>query len=229
VNEKPAQSVAPEFVVPAPILPENQPVPPCSAPGLFDVCEATEVTVPETPRFDPEFRAPVVSTDLGSPLDLVAPPPPTPFGEPSAEPQAQQGLPQGRQSPAAGAMSEVDSWLKGAQDLLALDDFTGAIDLLDKVLERDPQNAPAAQKRAEAEKKLVAMLSSKLGDLNALPSVRMKADEIIWLNLDQRAGFVLSMVDGRTSFEDILTVCGMPQLDILRILVQLVSDKVIGS
>jgi tetratricopeptide (TPR) repeat protein len=201
VNEKPAPPIAAEFVVPAPILPTNEPVPPCSAPGLFDVCDPTETTVPATPRFEAELQAPVVFTDLGSPLDLVAPPPP----------------------------SEVDAWLKGAQDLLALDDFTGAIDLLDKILARDPQHAQAALNRAEAEKKLVAMLSSKLGDLNALPTVRMKADEIIWLNLDQRAGFVLSLVDGRTSFEDILTVCGMPLLDGLRILVQLIQEKVIGS
>ena len=57
--------------------------------------------------------------------------------------------------------------------------------------------------------------------------VLMAQDDIIWLNLDNRAGFVLSLVDGELSLDEILSVCSLPQLDALRILVQLLQEKVI--
>jgi hypothetical protein len=55
----------------------------------------------------------------------------------------------------------------------------------------------------------------------------MAQDEVIWLNLDHRAGFVLSLVDGRMSFDEILSVSGLELTDGMRILVQLLQEKVI--
>jgi hypothetical protein len=120
------------------------------------------------------------------------------------------------------------SLMAGAKDLLELDDFSGAIELLDKVLEEEDSNhAEATELRDGAAAKLTKIYLSKLGDLESVPEVRMAGDEIIWLNLDHRAGFVLSLVDGNTSFEDILSVAGLPSIEGLKILVQLVHEKVI--
>jgi len=129
--------------------------------------------------------------------------------------------------PGIAPASEVDSLLKGAQDMLELDDFSGAIELLDKLLELEPGHSQAKAMREDSERKLLAMLSSKLGDLNRTPRVRMSQDEIIWLNLDNRAGFVLSLVDGSLSLDEIISICGLPQLEGMRILVQLLQEKVI--
>jgi hypothetical protein len=56
----------------------------------------------------------------------------------------------------------------------------------------------------------------------------IKTGDLVWLNLDHRAGFVLSQVDGRVSFEELFALSGMDRLDTARILAQLLRDQVIG-
>jgi tetratricopeptide (TPR) repeat protein len=169
----------------------------------------------QTPRPEttPPLGSPILQPDDSDLLDLVAG-----GGGSFVEAAAVPGI-----VPA----SEVDSLLKGARDMLELDDFSGAMELLDKVLEQEPEHPQASRMRGEAERELLSMLSSKLGDLNRTPRIRMSQDEIIWLNLDNRAGFVLSLMDGSLSLDEILSICGLPQLEGMRILVQLLQDKVI--
>ena len=123
---------------------------------------------------------------------------------------------------------EVRTLLKGARDLLDLDDHTGAMDLVVKAQVLDPENPEVREMRARSEKTLTAMYESKLGRLAAIPRVLLKDDEIIWLNLDHRAGFVLAQIDGTVSFEDLFAVSGMAHLDTARILAQLVDEGVIS-
>jgi hypothetical protein len=162
-------------------------------------------------RFGPDTGP--AAAGAGSALDLVGGEE-EPAADPVVEPEVTTG---------------IDSWMAGARDLLELDDFSGAVELLDKVLAERPDHAEAARLREEAEAELVKMYSSKVGDLDAVPRVRMASDEIIWLNLDHRAGFVLSMIDGHICYEDILSVTGLPRLEGLRILAQLVQEKVIAA
>jgi hypothetical protein len=122
---------------------------------------------------------------------------------------------------------EVQTLLSGAKDLLDLDDHTGAVELIAKALELDPQDPDALRLKDRSEKTLVTMYESKLGDLNQLPRVKLKDDEIIWLNLDHRAGFVLAQIDGNVTYEDLFAVSGMSRLDTARILAQLVEEGVI--
>ena len=72
------------------------------------------------------------------------------------------------------------------------------------------------------------MLESKLGQMELIPRVLLKQDEIIWLNLDHRAGFVLAQIDGALTLEDLFAVSGMSRLDTARILVQLKDQGVIA-
>ena len=44
------------------------------------------------------------------------------------------------------------------------------------------------------------------------------------LELDQRSGFVCSFIDGASSIEDIVDVSGVPKLEVLRILDDLVAQ-----
>jgi tetratricopeptide (TPR) repeat protein len=122
-----------------------------------------------------------------------------------------------------------EALLKSAQDRMALNDFSGAMELLDSLLSQEPNHQKARLMHEEASQQLIKMLFSKLGDLNRVPRVSMRGDEIIWLNLDHRAGFVLSLVDGTLSFDDILLVCGLSQLEGTRILVQLLQNNVITA
>lgn len=123
---------------------------------------------------------------------------------------------------------EIRRLIKSARSLIELDDHTGAMDLISKAQVIDPQNAEVLVLRERSEKTLTAMFESKLGSMLARPRVLLKDDEVIWLNLDHRAGFVLAQIDGSVSFEDIFSVSGMSHFDTVRILAQLVEEGVIS-
>ena len=122
----------------------------------------------------------------------------------------------------------MEVWLSGARDLVALNDFSGALELTNKILERKQGDKEAQQIHELCEHNLTLMFESKIGSMKARPSVSMPPDEIIWLNLDPRAGFVLAQIDGEVSFEDLYAICGLRQLDTARILAQLLEEGVVA-
>lgn len=124
--------------------------------------------------------------------------------------------------------NEIDTLLKGARDLLELDDHSGAMELIAKAEALAPDDADVKALKVRSEQTLLTMFESKLGKLESVPRVLLKDDEIIWLNLDHRAGFVLAQIDGTVSFDDLFSVSGMSRLDTARILAQLVEEGVIS-
>ncbi len=132
-------------------------------------------------------------------------------------------------SEADAVREEVKTLLDGARDLLELDDHSGAMDLIQKAQQLAPNDPQVAAMLERSETTLQSMFESKLGLMTARPRVQIKEDEIIWLNLDHRAGFVLAQIDGTVSFEDLFEVCGMSRLDTARILAQLVEEGVISA
>lgn len=123
---------------------------------------------------------------------------------------------------------EVRALLRGARDLLELDDHSGAMELLVKAQAMAPDDPDVLAMRERSEKTLLNMFESKLGKMETIPRVLLKDDEIIWLNLDHRAGFVLAQIDGTVSFDDLFSVSGMSRIDTARILAQLVEEGVIS-
>src|ERR1700730_6705999 len=128
---------------------------------------------------------------------------------------------------AAVSDDETDVWMRGARELVALNDFSGAVELLNKVLERKPNDNDAGQLHGTCEHNLTLMYESKIGAMDARPQTAIAPDEIIWLNLDPRAGFVLAQIDGEVSFEDLYAICGLKRLDTARILCELLEQSVI--
>lgn len=124
---------------------------------------------------------------------------------------------------------EVSSLLAGARDLIDLDDHTGAMQLIAKAQALAPDDPEVQALREKSERTLLAMFESKLGGRDVIPRVMLKDDEIIWLNLDHRAGFVLAQIDGSVTFDDLFAVSGMSRLDTARILAQLVDEGVISG
>lgn len=187
-------------------VPKIDPVPP-QPPGLVE-----DATSAWDSRSNPGIDlGKTEATGVG--FDLItseAHPPPTPARGP------------------AQLKSEIETLLRGAKDLLDLDDHTGAIELMMKAQELDPTNPEVQRLKERSEKTLIAMYESKLGHLDAMPRVKLKDDEIIWLNLDHRAGFVLAQIDGMVTFEDVFAVSGMSRLDTARILAQLVEEGVVS-
>lgn len=115
------------------------------------------------------------------------------------------------------------------RDAAELDDFDTALKAADEVLALDPHDTEARRVRDRTRAVLTQMHVSTLSTLDAIPVVAVPADQVIWLDLDQRAGFVLAQVDGRSSYNDIVSVTGMDELETLAILARLARDKIIRS
>lgn len=123
--------------------------------------------------------------------------------------------------------NDVGGLLLKAADLLDLDDYTGAMAEVEQVLQLDPSNATAQELRGRCEATLLAMTESKLGDLTRRPKTLMTPDQIVWLNIDHRAGFLLSMIDGTVSLEEIFMLSSMPRLETAKLLLKLLQEKAI--
>ena len=127
-----------------------------------------------------------------------------------------------------GAHAECTRLMDQARELFALGDFSGSMVRVEQVLALEPLHEDARtylQRNAET---LQKMYESKIGDLYVVPNLLLPPDEVIWINLHHKAGFVLSQVDGSLTFEDIVAVSGMPRFETLRILAELVQNGIIG-
>jgi hypothetical protein len=131
--------------------------------------------------------------------------------------------------PTLSLPDETTVWMTAADELMALDDFTGALELVSKVLAIHPGHKRALAIREQCEHNLLQMYESRLGGTARKPRVVLNPDEVIWLNLDPRAGFVLAQIDSQVSFEDLYAICGLTQLDTARILSQLLDEGVIEA
>ncbi len=221
--------VAPRPPAPNPFVRQDRPSPsPSEAssapePDRRDlIIEAPPLVSNATSAWDhksnPGVHLSSIAPSTGSAFDLVA----------EDEVLVAAPLPPDAPAGAEELHGEVETLLRGARDLLELDDHSGAMDLINKALELSPNDPEVLKMRERSEHTLQAMFESKLGSLDATPRVALKDDEIIWLNLDHRAGFVLAQIDGTVTFEDLFAVSGMSRLDTARILAQLVEEGVIG-
>ncbi|HVO18107.1 MAG TPA: hypothetical protein VMU15_02555 [Anaeromyxobacter sp.] len=129
----------------------------------------------------------------------------------------------------ASARKEVDVWMQAAKELFALGDFTGSLELIEKILQVDPDHGSARDYLRQNEATLIAMYESKLGPLAGVPRLAIKPEEVMWLNLDHRAGFLLAQIDGTVDYEALFALSGLPRLDTARILANLIADGVITS
>lgn len=119
--------------------------------------------------------------------------------------------------------------LQLARNKFALHDFDGVIDILEGFDSDHPDATEAASLIADARAQLLKMYESKIGDFNRTPRVLISGDEVIWLNLNHRAGFILSQIDGTVTFEDLTSLSGMSRLDTVKILAELLAQKVIAA
>lgn len=109
------------------------------------------------------------------------------------------------------------------EELYALDDLTGALRFAELILGREPDNMQARQCAQNCRQRLIQLYASKIGDLSGVPVQALSENQMRWLGLDHRSGFLLSRVDGLSTIEEVLDVCGMPRLEALKTLVDLLE------
>jgi tetratricopeptide (TPR) repeat protein len=227
----PPASINPAVPLPAPAA-SAAPVarPPPTAPAPLDLkpgearFEHDEEFAPSPWDEGPASGATIVLSDeVGGGLDFAA------VAEKS---DLRPLVPQGQSAPApmpGSPRNDVDLWLKAAKELFALGDFTGSLELIEKILNVDPDHGEARDYLRQNEATLVSMYESKLGPLHAIPRLAIKPEEVMWLNLDHRAGFLLAQIDGTVDYEGLFALSGLPRLDTARILANLIADGVVRS
>ena len=112
-------------------------------------------------------------------------------------------------------------------DRFAMGDFSGALEKARYILSIDPTDREARTMAAKCEDVLLDMYSSRIAGMQRTVRTVMGSDQMRWLSLDHRAGFLLSLVDGHSSVDDLLDLCGMPRLEALRLICSLVDQRVI--
>lgn len=114
------------------------------------------------------------------------------------------------------------------RERFSLGDYTGALEMAELILAEEPGDLEAAECGENCRSVLEKMYAARLGPLDRVPLVVVPRTQMRWLSMDHRAGFILSLIDGSSSVDMILDVCGMPKLDALRILHELVQQKIVS-
>lgn len=114
------------------------------------------------------------------------------------------------------------------RERFSLGDYTGALEMVELILADDPANLQAAECGENCRTVLENMYSAKLGPTDRVPMIIVPRTQMRWLSIDHRAGFILSLVDGTSSVEMVLDVSGMPRLDALRILHELMQQRIVA-
>jgi len=160
--------------------------------------QATPPARPEASRLDP--RDPVLELSLD---------------EPSPRAETKEAL--------AG-----ENAIGNMKDRYAMGDFSGALLIAEGIIEHSPDDLEAPRYAQSCRDVLTQMYSARLGSLDQVVAVAVPSDQIRWLTLDHRAGFLLSLIDGGITVDQILDISGMPRLDALRIMYQLLDQRVIS-
>jgi hypothetical protein len=140
---------------------------------------------------------------------------------------ARSGPPPAVLMPSAPA-SGRDAAISEMKDRYAMGDFTGALVVAEGMLEVSADDIDAQRYARSCRDVLMQMYAARLGALTQRVRVAVPGDQIRWLSLDHRAGFVLSLIDGSSTVEELLDISGMNRLDALRILYTLFDQRVIA-
>lgn len=132
---------------------------------------------------------------------------------------------------AAGAPSDRAITARGPtvdiETAIARGDFAHAVALADTVLGFDPDNEDVARLRDAAEGRLRAQYRRTLGEPCRVPRLLVGPGEIRDLALDAKAAFVMSLVDGRTTTEEIVDLVPFSELETLGILCALLEGRIL--
>jgi hypothetical protein len=113
------------------------------------------------------------------------------------------------------------------KDRYAVGDYTGALVIAESILDQNPDDEDARRYAQSCREVLTQMYAARIGPMDQVAIVAVPTDQITWLSLDHRAGFLLSLIDGVSSIDEILDISGMTRLDALRIMFTLVQQNVI--
>jgi hypothetical protein len=108
-------------------------------------------------------------------------------------------------------------------------DWPEARALAEAILADDPTDLDAHVCVEACAQRMRELNALRLGARDRLLRQSLPDDWLSDMELDPQVAFVLSRIDGASTIEDILEICGVPRDDAVRILVDLLEDGVIEA
>ena len=121
----------------------------------------------------------------------------------------------------------VATLVRDAQQLLRGNDYEGALDLYQMAASLDPEKIELEGYVDLLRSRLVKRYRERIGDASRIPKLLVPPGQITRFNLPADAGFVLSLIDGRTSFGELLSVTSMGPFEALRIVAGLLDAGIV--
>lgn len=122
--------------------------------------------------------------------------------------------------------TNLSAILLEARRLRASGELGAALDITKKILSRG-DDEDAAELRSDIEEELEKEHLERLGSLQQTPILKLDMSKLSELDLDHRAGFIISQVDGVSTYEDLIELSGMGRLETLSVFVELLEQGVI--
>jgi tetratricopeptide (TPR) repeat protein len=133
-----------------------------------------------------------------------------------------------RQNKADRIVRAVGEVVAEAQSLIESQQLEESLELLHSAAESDPFNLKLAATIELVRSRLVVDYRKAVGDLSAIPVMAADPEEITKFNLPPDAGFLLSMIDGATSVESLISLTGMDTFDALRTTKGLLDAEIVS-
>jgi tetratricopeptide (TPR) repeat protein len=122
---------------------------------------------------------------------------------------------------ASAAPREERASVSRALSLVEQGDGPAALTLLRAALARSPQDLEAQAAFDLVRAHLFAAYRARAGSGSGRPRLKVGADQLLRFDLPPEAGFLLSMLDGRTRIEELMTVGGLDAFEVLHLLARL--------
>jgi len=147
--------------------------------------------------------------------------------EPIVDVPPEERKPRRRTSRAPRASSPPEDRRTLMRERLELGDYSGALAAAEEIVRSSAEDTELKRVIKECRRVLIGMYESRIGSFDRVPVVAVSPHELVWRNLDAATGFVLSRIDGMSTFEDVVDVSGLPRFETCRILNQLLQDGII--
>jgi hypothetical protein len=122
-----------------------------------------------------------------------------------------------RVSPSSSGLP-VSERLNEVRERYEAGDYRAALTAAEGILADHPDHIASLGYAESSRQMLRQKYLARIGDTGLAPRIKVTAQELARLNLDERARQVVSSIDGATSVDDLVGATGLPTLDVYRVL-----------
>jgi hypothetical protein len=113
------------------------------------------------------------------------------------------------------------------RELYEAGDHRAALRIAETILQENPGHLAALGYAESSRQMLRQKYLARIGDMNAVPRIKHVAIELARVGLDGRDMSILDAIDGVLTVEEIVSATGVPTIDILRVLHDLIVDGLV--